>query len=47
MGCPSFSMIKKWAAKFNLGHTSIQDDPSEGRPKSATTPEIVEQVHKM
>jgi len=44
---PSFSTIKKWAAEFKRGRTSLQDDPREGRPKSATTPEIVEQVHDM
>jgi histone-lysine N-methyltransferase SETMAR len=44
---PSFSTIKKWAAKFKLGHTSLKNDPREGHPKSATTPEIIEQVHDM
>ena len=44
---PSFSTIKKWAAEFKCGHTSLTDDPCEGRPKSATTPEIIEQVHDM
>jgi len=44
---PSFSTIKKSAAKFKHGHTSLEDDPREGRPKSATTPEIIEQVHDM
>ena len=39
---PSFSTIKKWAAEFKHGHTSIEVDPREGRPKSATTPEIIE-----
>jgi hypothetical protein len=29
------------------GRTSLEDDPREGRPKSATTPEIIEQVHGM
>ena len=30
------------------GRTSLEDDPREGRPKSATTtPEIIEQVHDM
>jgi len=32
---------------FKLGRTSLEDDPREGRPKGATTPEIVEQVHDM
>jgi transposase len=40
-----FSTIKKWAAKFKRGHTSLEDNPCDGRPVSATTPEIVEQVH--
>ena len=41
---PSFSTIKKWAAEFKRGRTCLEDDPREGRPKSAT-PEIIEQVH--
>jgi histone-lysine N-methyltransferase SETMAR len=44
---PSFSTIKKWAAEFKRGRTSLEDDPREGRPKSATTSEIIEQVHDM
>jgi transposase len=44
---PSFSTIKKWATEFKRDHTSLEDDPCEGRPKSATTPEIIEQVHDM
>jgi len=44
---PSFSTIKKWAAEFKCGCTSLEDGPCEGRPKSATTPEIIEQVHNM
>jgi len=42
-----FSTIKKWAAGFKHGHTSLEDDPREGHPTSATTPEIIEQVHDM
>jgi histone-lysine N-methyltransferase SETMAR len=44
---PSFSTIKKWAAEFKRGRTTLEDDPREGRPKSATTPEIIEPVHDM
>jgi transposase len=44
---PSFSRIKKWAAEFKCGRTGLEDNPREGRPKSATTPEIIEQVHDM
>jgi len=44
----SFATIKKWAAEFKSGRTSLEDDPREGRPKSATPPpEIIEQVHDM
>jgi transposase len=44
---PSFSTIKKWAAEFKRGRTSLEVDLCEGRPKSATTLEIIEQVHDM
>ena len=43
----SFSTIKKWAVTFKHGRTSLEVDSREGRPKSATTPEIIEQVHDM
>ena len=33
------------AAEFERGRTSLEDDPREGRPKCATTPDIIEQVH--
>jgi histone-lysine N-methyltransferase SETMAR len=42
-----FSTIKKWATEFKCGHTSLEVDSHEGCPKSATPPEIVEQVHDM
>jgi transposase len=41
----SFATITKWAAEFKRCRTSLEDDPCEGRPKSATTPEIIKQVH--
>jgi transposase len=44
---PSISTIKKWAAEFKHGRTSLENDPREGRPKSATTPEVIKQVHDM
>jgi transposase len=42
---PSFSTIKKWTVEFKRGRTSLEDDPREGRPKSAKIPEIIELVH--
>jgi len=44
---PSFSTIKKWAAEFKRGRTSLENAPREGCPKSATTPESNELVHDM
>jgi transposase len=44
---PSFSTIQKWAAEFKHCRTGLEDYPREGRAKSATTPEIIEQVHDM
>ena len=44
---PSFSTIKKWAAKFKRDRTSLEHDPREGHPKTATTAEIIEQIHDM
>jgi hypothetical protein len=42
---PSFATFKKWSAEFKRGHTSLEGDPRERRPKSATTPESIEHVH--
>lgn len=44
---PSFSTVDKWVREFKCGRTSVKDAPRSGRPKSATTPEIVEKVHAM
>jgi len=42
-----FQQLRNVAAEFKRGTTSLEDDPLEGRPKSTTTPEIIEQVHDM
>jgi transposase len=44
---PSFSTILIWDAEFKRGRTGLENNPREGRPKSATPPEIIEQVHDM
>jgi transposase len=43
----SFSTIIELDAEFKRDRASLEDDPRERRPKSATTPEIIEQVHDM
>ena len=42
---PSFSTIKKWAAEFKRGRTSIEDDDRSGRPCTATSDEIIGKIH--
>lgn len=42
---PSYATVKNWVAEFKRGRTSIEDDPRSGRPKTATTSEIIEQIH--
>lgn len=44
---PSFSTIKSWVAEFKRGRTSIFDEERAGRPKTATTLDIVEKVHRI
>lgn len=44
---PSLATVYNWVAEFKRGRTSLEDDPREGRPKSASTTEIVEKIHDM
>lgn len=45
--CPSYTTIRKWRNKFKRGRTSLEDDPRSGRPKTATSPEMVDKVHDL
>ena len=36
-----------WVGEFKRGRTRLEDDPREGRPKTAITSEIIEQVHNI
>lgn len=44
---PSFSTVSFWVSEFKRGRTHTSDESRSGRPKSATTPEIVDKVHDM
>jgi hypothetical protein len=42
-----FQKLKKSAAEFKPGCTSLEFDPCEGHPKTATPPDIIEQMQDM
>jgi hypothetical protein len=33
--------VKEWTKQFRLGRESIEDDPRQGRPAEALTPETI------
>lgn len=41
---PTLKTIYKWVAEFNRGNVSIKDAPRSGRPKTATSEEMVKNV---
>lgn len=44
---PSRATVFNWLAEFKRGRSTIYDEPRSGRPKTATTEEIIECVHDM
>jgi len=44
---PSYAAIKNWVAQIKRGDFSTCDVPCPGRPKTATIPEIIDQIHKL
>ena len=42
---PSYSMVKKWSAKFRRGRESMEDYIRSGCPKETTTDENIELLH--
>ena len=44
---PSYATIKNWVAQFKRGDFSTCDAPRPGRPKTATIPETVDQIHEL
>lgn len=45
--CPSYTMVKKWAAEFKRGRDSIADDPRPGRPTTVTNTDNVAIICEM
>ena len=43
---PSYATVKKWVVLFKRGDFSTCDTPRPGRPKTVTTPEIIDQIHE-
>jgi len=44
---PSYATVKNWVTQFKRGDFSTCDAPRPGRPKTVTTPEIVDQIHEL
>src|SRR5215469_6020384 len=44
---PSYATIKNWVTQFKRGDFSTCVAPRPGRPKTVTTPEIIDQIHEL
>jgi len=44
---PSYATIKNWVAQFKRGDISTCDELRPGRPKTVTTPQIIDQIHEL
>ena len=44
---PLYATVKNWLAQFKRGDFSTCDLPRPGRPKTVTTPEIIDQIHEL
>ena len=44
---PLYATVKNWVAQFKRGDFSICAVPRPGRPKTVTTPEIIEQIQEI
>ena len=44
---PSYATVKNWMAQFKRRDFSTCDAPRPGRPKTVTTPEIIDQIHEL
>jgi len=43
----SNATVNNWVAQFKRGDFSTCDAPCPGRPKTLTTPEIIDQIHEL
>jgi len=44
---PSYATVKNWVTQFKRGDFSTCDAPRPERPKTVTTPEIIDQIHEL
>jgi len=44
---PSYVAVKNWVTQFKCGDFSVCDAPRPGRPKTVTTPDIIDQIHEL
>ena len=44
---PSYATVKNWVAQSKRGDFSTCFAPRPGRPKTVTTPEVVDQIHEL
>jgi len=42
-----YATVKNWVAQFKWGDFSTCDAPRPGRPKTVTTPEIIDEIHEI
>ena len=44
---PSYATVKNWVVQFKRGDFSTCDSPRPGRPKTVTTPKIIDKIHEL
>ena len=44
---PWYATVTNWIVQFKHGDFSTCDAPRPGRPKTVTTPEIIDQIHEL
>jgi len=44
---PPYGTVKNWVTQFKRGDFSTCVAPRPGRPKTVTTPEIIDQIHQL